>query len=196
MSNLSECQPILDQIEASVTDDLAEADALDLRHHLETCESCRAQYELAQRIDSGLKELEPLECPSAVVEAVLRVAEREGSRRPSLTFWQAPLLAAGLAAFALGLFLWSAHEELPTSESAVVAQLSAEELERAELEARWVLAYVASLSERSARLARDETVTTLLGSSQEALERVRGVFRSPFPQPTAAAPKRETADHL
>lgn len=167
-----ECPTTDSLIEAYVDDELETDDRRRVEAHLETCAACSAELDLARRIRSELRELEPQSCPPRVTSAVLVHVEALPTWRRRLASWLTPprlwqpALALLLAA-ALGIGFWIATIHGP-------ARQQAAEVARAEAEVKLALAYLGRISQRTGTAVGDEVlenrvVTPIARSITEAM---------------------------
>ena len=125
-----------------------------LEAHLRRCAGCREELAAAQVLRSGLRALPKWRCPEVVLHNVLaQVGAEAGTAglasrlasgilaRVAAAVWRPALAAASIAALALGIGILARTPRIGAP---------AEDLVRAEREARWALAYVAELTGRSA----------------------------------------------
>lgn len=166
------CQTADSLLEAYVDDEIEAEDRRRLESHLAACAGCSAQLELARRICSELRELEPRSCPQQVTAAVVAHVEAHPSWSRRLASWLAPprrwqpALALLLVA-ALGLGVWYAvNREAANQQAAEVA--------RAEAEVKLALAYLGRISQRTgtavgAEVLEDRVVTPIARSITEAM---------------------------
>ncbi len=68
-----------------------------LTDHLDTCESCRALFEVMAGIDDAIKDCQ-MEPPAALHEGVMQKIHREKSRRTNRKTWSAVAAVAAVAA--------------------------------------------------------------------------------------------------
>jgi anti-sigma factor RsiW len=137
-------------LEAYLDGELSSGRAGRLELHLRGCAGCREELAAAGAIHAGLRSLPRWSCPGVVVrevfariEAEARRRNRFGERIAAVAFWagRAPWrpALAGTSVAALGLGIWLLSRP-------PVPSAPAEDLVRAEREARWALAYVAEWS--------------------------------------------------
>ncbi|MCP4655870.1 MAG: hypothetical protein GY856_10680 [bacterium] len=146
-SDRLECPATDSLIEAYVDAELETGERRRIEAHLDSCAACSSQLELARRIRSELRELEPQSCPQHVTSAVLAHAEAFPTWRRRLASWLAPprlwqpALALLLAA-ALGIGFWYSTIRGP-------ARQQAAEVARAEAEVKLALAYLGRIGQRT-----------------------------------------------
>jgi anti-sigma factor RsiW len=116
-------------LSALMDDELSPEQNAAIRRHMQTCPACRQHFEALQRTDAMVKGMQPL-APSADFDRNFwrKVADLENRRtgrswlRAMLTGWR-PVLASGLAAgIAAAIFIYTAHDNGPTLEEAIIAQ--------------------------------------------------------------------------
>ena len=174
-----DCETAVEVLEAYLDGDLAAPRAAAVEAHLEACDRCAAELELAAEVRSGLRALPELDAPEAVVNRVLRqtvLRETDGShpfghrrrRRPWGRPAWAALAAAAFAAVVVGLGFWPAPSPPPEDAAADAAEVA-----RATEEARYALAYVAQVSRRTGlKLRQDLLPEHLVDPSARSLTRI------------------------
>ena len=139
-------------IEPYLDDELSGSEIAALEKHLDRCESCRAELELARRIQTGLHELPPLACPPQVSRAVFEHADThpplmERFRR----FWGDRHVLQGAFAMllvaALGVAHWRATAPpVPPPPEVVYTE---EEIAQAKAELEFALAYLGNIGQKA-----------------------------------------------
>ena len=164
-------------LEGAVDGTLGPKRQAELQAHLRGCPGCSAELAAARRVQVGLHELPRWSCPPAVIQEVMRRtgADSEPARRrlpawAGLGWWRPVLAAASVAALALAITLLG-RQPAP----------GPQDLVRAEQEARWALALVAELTQRTAMTSVGEVVGGVIGEQaiapvtdavQKSLEKV------------------------
>ena len=161
------CAAVSERIEAYLDAELDAASAERLESHAATCVSCRRELEHARLVLGELRGLPLVECPPRVSEAVLaQVRERAAAQSGAsvappaagLPSWWA-LAAAALIALAAGiaaLTLPFADRRVEAPErSAVYTQA---ELEQAEQDLRFALAYFGGIARKAGMTLRDDVI--------------------------------------
>ena len=157
------CNEALDLLEPYVDGDLAPAEAVRLRSHLESCPACAAELALAERIQRELRSLPQLDCPPEIVERVRRQGaevvpfrlsfDRRRTSLPIRTLRTLRVMAAAaLLALSLGggaLFVRSQQQ-----------RQHAVEVAQATEQARYALALLGRVSRRAGLDVRDEVLAT------------------------------------
>ncbi len=192
------CADVLERLEAYVDGELGEAEAATVEAHLDGCAACTAEYRLASTVRRELRAFPELDAPPAVLESLLKEAER--ARRP-LPFrvpvpaprraW-ASLAAAVFATAVLGASLWwGALRQAPGVAPAVPPEggqrtatvdpeaADPEAVARATAEARYALAYLTRVHRRAGLKLRDDLfVDRVARPSVESLARSLSPRRS------------------
>jgi anti-sigma factor RsiW len=66
------CLKVLELLPRFIEDDFSSQETDEVREHLATCASCRAEYEAMQRLVDTLETLPTLDVPSSFKEAVMK----------------------------------------------------------------------------------------------------------------------------
>jgi anti-sigma factor RsiW len=66
------CLKVLELLPRFIEDDFSSEETEEVREHLATCASCRAEYEAMQRLVDTLETLPVLDVPSSFKEAVMK----------------------------------------------------------------------------------------------------------------------------
>jgi anti-sigma factor RsiW len=142
-----------------------------LESHLDACADCRVELESARSIQQGLRTLPHRSCPEDVIENVLARVESDSRRSvwsrtrdllsasmasPTPRAWWRPAVAS--AAVAVMIVVISLLARQPQYNG-----YGAEELARAEREARWALLYVAQLTNRAGDAAMGSVIGNVMG---------------------------------
>jgi hypothetical protein len=169
--DLHRCADISDRLEAWIDGDLDDGEAAAVRAHVDRCESCRADQQLAEAVVAELRSLPEFEVPERVLQAV------HTKTRPALggsirSFFSAsrfrpvPALAA-VAAVVLAVLMFSSSPR-PNE-----PQYSDQEVARAVAETKLALVYVGSIAQRAELRVRERVL-----NEGAAARTVRGVQRS------------------
>lgn len=154
----TDCDRVLDLLEPFVDDEVDATERVMVRNHVERCPTCAQELSLARRIRRGLRAMPQPELPPRLADDLPEVPgailARTSPPTPSRRWAVVGSLAAVLVAAMLVLWASSPFDSSPQ----VVRQPapSAEEIERAEAEARYALAQVAAVSRRAGLELRDE----------------------------------------
>jgi anti-sigma factor RsiW len=144
------CSEVLDRLEALLDGELESGEAGRLRAHLERCELCRDEHQLAVEIREGLRMLPVLRPPARVTVAVkAAVGNNAGPRRLVSKVWLVP----GLAAAALAAAVTLAVVLGPFHRAPQPAQATAE-ARRAAADTRLALAVLANATRRAEGMVR------------------------------------------
>jgi len=150
---------------------LTDAERATVEDHLTRCPACAQELGRAQRIRDGLRALPevPFDLP---------LAGRE-TRRP-WTRWSVPLATAAVLLLALITGVVWRTSQPATS----VPEVSAEEMARAELEARYALARLAEVTRKTQEEITDEVLARhVVAPVQRRLMRSLGMPLDPEPSP-------------
>lgn len=165
------CAEVLDRLEAWIDGDLDEREGAEMRSHVDDCESCRRERQLAEELAAELRALPEFEIPERVVRAVhrktslgvmekLRSIFEDAVRRPF------PAMAA-VAAVLVALVVispWTRRSEPEYSEQEIV---------RAASELRLAFAYVGDITRRAEVRVKERVI-----DDGVAAQTMRGVRRS------------------
>lgn len=176
-------------IDGHLDGDLTGASATELSAHINRCESCRQELELAETIRRELSSLPHFDPPARVVEAARqrierrRVAfERPGWRGQHRPAWAA-LAAAAAVIFAVALAL------LVLDRSENREAVAESEVARATAEARLAFALIADATERAehelrASVLRERVLATAVRGVSRSFRLRSRMSPSPDAQPT------------
>ena len=165
------CAQVLELLEAWIDGDLDEAEAAAVKAHVDQCESCRAEQQLAEAVVVELRALPEFDLPERVLQAVREktrptLAQRLRSFFDDLVSRPVPALAA-VAAVVLVVLVLSPSPR-PTE-----PEYTDQEVARAVAETRLALAYVGSIAQRAELLVKERVL-----NEGAAAQTVRGVRRS------------------
>ena len=213
------CERARDRIDPYLEDELSWRQAGEVEAHLAACPDCRAELAAARRLRAAMRDgLPMLACPPEVTARVLAVARAEAEAAEGTSGgpvedsrlrrwrawlgegWMRPALAAAAVLLLLvaAPLLYRALAPAPPGEAPVAARdggepaYSAEEIARAEEEARLVLAYVASVGRDAGRTVQEEVFTEGIGRPArrmiEGLE-AAGLGLEPSPASSGDTPR-------
>ena len=165
------CAQVLELLEAWIDGDLDEAEAAAVKAHVDQCESCRAEQQLAEAVVTELRALPEFDLPERVLQAVREktrptLAQRLRSFFDDLVSRPVPALAA-VAAVVLVVLVLSPSPR-PTE-----PEYTDQEVARAVAETRLALAYVGSIAQRAELRVKERVL-----NEGAAAQTVRGVRRS------------------
>ena len=165
------CAQVLELLEAWIDGDLDEAEAAAVNAHVDQCESCRAEQQLAEAVVVELRALPEFDLPERVLQAVREktrptLAQRLRSFFDDLVSRPVPALAA-VAAVVLVVLVLSPSPR-PTE-----PEYTDQEVARAVAETRLALAYVGSIAQRAELRVKERVL-----NEGAAAQTVRGVRRS------------------
>ena len=165
------CAQVLELLEAWIDGDLDEAEAAAVKAHVDQCESCRAEQQLAEAVVVELRALPEFDLPERVLQAVREktrptLAQRLRSFFDDLVSRPVPALAA-VAAVVLVVLVLSPSPR-PTE-----PEYTDQEVARAVAETRLALAYVGSIAQRAELRVKERVL-----NEGAAAQTVRGVRRS------------------
>lgn len=150
--------------------------------HVESCAACRDELDLALELQQALGSLPTMQCPPEVVARV--EAGRAPSQSGARSGWARA--AAGLGIIAAGLlagllFLGDRQGAVP-GDVPTQAELKQAELEQAEEELRFALAYFGGIARKAGMTLRDDVLAErVLEPPRRALQRLN----APLPAPPA-----------
>ena len=141
------CAEVLNWLDAWIDGDLDDARAASVQAHLDQCDSCRAEWQLAETVVSELRALPEFDLPERVLRTVRNkalppLAERLRTFLADTVFRPLPAVAAVAAVVLLVLVLspWRRPAE---------PQYTDQEVARAAAETRLALAYVGDIAQRA-----------------------------------------------
>ena len=165
------CAHVLGLLEAWIDGDLDDAEAAEVRAHVEQCESCQTEQKLAEIMVAEFRALPEFDVPEKVLQTVrkrtrLTFAERLGAFVEPVKPRRVPALAAVAAVVVLVVVLspWRRPPE---------PQYTDQEIARAVAETRLALAYVGSVARRAELRVKERVF-----DEGAAAQTVRGVRRS------------------
>ena len=159
------CEWIKNHIDAFLDNALSPEEEQTLKHHIDECETCREELELAKEITGSLRSLIIKECPQKVIENIEKAISLEKSDKviypvhkhiPTILKW-------GLAATAIlliGFALTRINRAPELTEKNIPVSPSPQEIEIAELQLKMTLAYMGQVAGKSTILACEEVVET------------------------------------
>ena len=170
-ADLDNCESILIRLDALIDGDLDDAEAAAVKAHLDQCESCQAEQQLAEAVVAELRALPEFDIPERVLQTVRRkthpaLAERIRTFLEDSMLRPVPAVAALATVVLMVLVLspWSG----PTD-----PQYTDQEVARAAAETRLALAYVGSIAQRAELRVKERVF-----DEGAAAETVRGVRHS------------------
>ena len=168
---MSQCADVLERLDAWIDGDLDDAEAAAVKAHVDQCESCQAEQQLAETVVAELRALPEFDVPERVLQTVRKkalstFAERLRAFFDDLVSRPVPALAAVAAVVLIFLVLspWSRPIE---------PQYTDQEVARAAAETRLALAYVGSIAQRAELRVKERVL-----DQGAAAQTVRGVRRS------------------
>ena len=157
------CAWVRDNLDEHLEGVLPESQARLIADHLKSCDGCRNELLLAQKIQETFSRMEEKECPSAVRHRVLstvRVKNRKVQRSWSwktignwLPFTRRPLLAPLAVAAMLAVVTFIGLQLRKPQ------PVDSRELARAEIEVKWTLAYLSEVSRKSSVFVGEEIIS-------------------------------------
>jgi anti-sigma factor RsiW len=155
------CAEIEGLLEPFVDDELEAAEAAALRSHLAECPACSAELALAERIRTGLRTLPELDPSPSILERVRAQAAAESAKvvplvrpfRPARAVrrWVIPAaVAAALAGLLATTLLLRFQRPAPSPTTA--------EVQAAEQQARYALAYIGRATRQASLTLRDDVL--------------------------------------
>lgn len=166
------CAEILDRLDAWIDGDLDETQAAAMQAHLDGCESCRHERQLAEEVLAELRAMPEFEIPERVLDAVHRktrpavVVEKLHSIIQGAVRRPLPAMAS-VAAVLLLVVLISPWDRKSTPE------YSDQEISRAAAELRLAFAYVGDITRRAEERVKERVI-----DESFAAQTMRGVSRS------------------
>jgi anti-sigma factor RsiW len=169
--DLHSCADVLERLEAWIDGDLDDGAAAAVKAHVDRCESCQAEQELAETVVAELRALPEFDVPERVLQAVREKIRQTLGERFREFFGEilsrpAPALAAVAAVVLIVLIL--SPSPRPTE-----PQYTDQEVARAVAETRLALAYVGSIAQRAELSVKNRVL-----NEGAAARTVRGVRRS------------------
>lgn len=155
-----DCDRVLELLELLVDDEVDATERVRIQDHMERCPSCARELSLARRIRNELRAMPQPELPPRLADDLPKVPETilaQASSPPTHTGRWAVVGSLAAVLVAAMLVLWTS----PFDSSPQVVQQptpSAQEIERAEAEARYALAQVAAASRRAGLELRDDVL--------------------------------------
>lgn len=169
--DLYSCADVLERLEAWIDGDLDDGAAAAVKAHVDRCESCRAEQELAKTVVAELRALPEFDLPERVLQAVrekTRSKLAEGLREFFGGFLSRPVPAFAAVVAVVLMVLVLSPARRPTE-----PQYTDQEVARAVAETRLALAYVGSIAQRAELRVKDRVL-----NEGAAARTVRGVRRS------------------
>jgi len=170
-ADLESCADVLERLEAWIDGDLDDAEAAAVKAHVDQCESCRAEQQLAEAVVAELRLMPEFDVPEKVLQTVQNKTRPAHEKKLGVFFESfksrpAPALAAVAAVVVMALVLspWRRPSE---------PQYTDQEVARAVAETRLAFAYVGNIAQRAEKRVKARVVDQ--GAAAQA---VRGVWRS------------------
>jgi anti-sigma factor RsiW len=168
---MSQCADVLERLDAWIDGDLDDAEAAAVKAHVDQCESCQAEQQLAETVVAELRALPEFDVPERVLQTVRKktlstFAERLRAFFDDLVSRPVPALAVVAAVVLVFLVLspWSRPTE---------PEYTDQEVARAAAETRLALAYVGRIAQRAELRVKERVL-----DQGAAAQTVRGVRRS------------------
>ncbi|GAB4316747.1 MAG: hypothetical protein Kow0074_04880 [Candidatus Zixiibacteriota bacterium] len=148
------CAWIGERLEAFLDGDLPPEETSVIESHLSQCRDCAHELSMAQRVSRSLRSLPAMACPDEVIEAVRRRtnAPHRSWLQRWRDAWRQPVLVGTAAAVMVILIAVLGIQWHQPSE------VSAEEIEMAEIETRWAIAKVRQVGRKATMTLRDEVL--------------------------------------
>ena len=182
----SPCARVLDAIETYLDDDLDDAARGRLETHVAACPACARELSLARSVKEILGEMATDECGTALTHRLLEVAQSEPTHNARRGYTRKLLRFALPAAAALVILLGALVELSPGPPPQ--AEVSQEEILRAEIQLRGAFAYLAQLGQQTARTVGREVIQDGIAPP---LLRQKQRFLPSISPPEQPQPKRE-----
>jgi len=165
------CADVLERLDAWIDGDLDVAEAAAVKAHVDHCESCQAERQLAEAVVAELRSMPEFDVPQRVVQRI-REKTRPTLIDKSRTFLEdhriqpVPVFAVFAAVVLMVLVVspWRQHTE---------PQYTDREVAQAVAETRLALAYVGSVAQRAELRVKERVL-----NQGAAAQTVRGVRRS------------------
>lgn len=161
--NFNKCEWIKDNIDAFLDSEMSPEENQMLNDHIEECETCREELELAKEMMGILRSLPEKECPERVIENIEReIKEKKSDKKIQPVLIRGPkIIKWGLAAAAILLIGFAISKvkqspEIPNRN--IPASPSQREVEIAEMQLKITLAYMGQVAGKSTILACEEAV--------------------------------------
>lgn len=170
-ADLDCCSDVLERLDAWIDGDLDDGASAAVRAHIDRCQSCRAEQQLAEVVLAELRSMPEFDVPERVLQTVRNTTRSAHENRPgnffgSFRFRPAPALAAVASVVVMVLVLspWRRASE---------PQYTDQEVARAVAETRLALAFVGNAAQRA-----EIRVKARVLDQGAAAQTVRGVRRS------------------
>lgn len=173
--DIGTCAWSLERLDAYIDDELTADERRALEVHVEKCGDCRSELALAGRIVDGLHSLPDLAAPDHVIDDVIRGFEPAAKAPRSGRFWgwlgerfaqyaRHPALAAATLLIVTASVLVLTHMDrwhsgrLLTGGPGESAEVTAQELEMAKVDAMLAFAYLGKACEKTGFYVRDDVI--------------------------------------
>ena len=163
------CPEGVDLVDAYLDGDLSDAELARFEAHLSGCPVCRDELELAREVAGVFADLPRLECPPEVIERVevQRRGVGGGASSDGWSWAQAATLLGILAAGLLAGLIFLGDREPPPPTPTMA------ELQEAEEELRFALAYFGGIARKASLTLRDDVLSDrVLEPPRRALQRL------------------------
>ena len=177
------CSWVTEHLEAFLDCDLTSKEAEGLERHLSSCPGCRAERNLAIRIQTALRALPEEICPDRVINAARDVIEK---KKPSIEplrickvrlFPRALALAAVAAIVIAGTISFFAWRQRQIPEEKV----STQQMILARRQVELTLAYIGEVGLKSASAVSEDVVESKVQPSlKKAVHKVLDIRMNPF----------------
>jgi len=170
-ADLECCADVLERLDAWIDGDLDDAEAAAVEEHVDRCESCQAEQQLAMAVVAELRSMPEFDVPARVMKTVKRetlptLVERFRAFFEDHRIRPAPAFAVIAAVILIVLVVtpWRRPAE---------PQYTDQEIARAVADTRLALAYVGSIAQRAEVRVKERIL-----DEGVAAQTVRGVRRS------------------
>jgi len=170
-ADLGSCAVVLERLDAWIDGDLDDAEAAAVKEHVDRCESCMAEQQLAMAVVAELRSMPEFDVPARVMQAVKRetrptLVERFRAFLEDHRIHPVPAFAVISAVILIVLVV-------PPWRPPAEPQYTDQEVARAVAETRLALAYVGSIAQRAELRVKERIL-----DEGAAAQTVRGVRRS------------------
>lgn len=165
------CADVLERLDAWIDGDLDETCSAAVKAHIDQCESCRAEQQLAELVLAELRSMPEFDIPERVVQTVQEKTRPAHGNAPDFFFQlikirPAPALAAA-AAFVVMVLVLAPWRKPPEP------QFTDQEIAQAVADTKLALAYVGSIAQRAELRVKERVL-----EEGAAAQTVSGVRRS------------------
>ena len=169
-ADLECCEDVLERIDAWIDGDLDVSEAAAVKSHIDQCETCKAERQLAELVVAELRSMPEFDVPDRVLRSVRNIAGSTLGERFRLFLEESRIslvpVAAAVAVVLIVLVVspWGRLSE---------PQYSDQEIARAVAETRLALACIGSVAQRAELRVKEKVL-----QEGVAAQTVRGVRRS------------------